>query len=72
MIYYVVTELQVINGTPAVLAQAFDDRIAAISRYYTVLAAACASSIELHGAYLTSSEGAQMMSEVFDRRNLDE
>ena len=70
--YYVVTELQVTNGVPATLVYCFNDYKAAQAKYYSILAAACMSTLDLHGAFLTSSEGEQLKSEVFDNRVVPE
>ena len=68
MSYYIVTEIQVNNGTPAVVSYIFSDYERTLAKYYTILATACASALELHGAFITDSEGTQLMSQVFDRR----
>ena len=66
--YYIVTELQVNNGTPAVLTQVYGNRDQAYAKYFTVLAAAAVSSLELHGAYIATSTGAMLENHMFDRR----
>ena len=73
MTYYIVTELQVNNGNPAVVSYVFTDYNDALAKYYTILSVACKSTLEVHGAFLASSEGIQLMGQVFDRQaDLDE
>ena len=66
--YYIVTELQVNNGTPAALNQVYTDEGQAYAKYFTILAAAAVSGLEIHGAYMMTSGGAMMENYIFDRR----
>ena len=66
--YFVVTEIQVANGVPAVLTWAFDSYVNALEKYYTILSVACKSTIDIHGAYLLSTNGDKLKSEIFDKR----
>lgn len=71
--YYIVNELQVNNGSSAVISYTFDNETSALAKYYTILAAAVASNITMHGAYLLSTYngGTLMRSEVIDRTPAD-
>ena len=67
-IYYIVIELQVNNGKPAMLQNVYSDHNQALSKFYTILASAAVSSVELHGAYIIASDVGQEDFKVFDRR----
>jgi len=73
--FYTVIEVQMNNGTPAVLNTVYqeaegekpaEDR--ALSKYFTVLSYAALSNIEYHAAYIIRSDGAVLGEKIFDRR----
>lgn len=66
--FYTVIEKQVINGTPATIATHYDSYTAALAAFFTICAAAAASSIEYHAAHVIRSDGIMIEGRVFDRR----
>lgn len=71
--FYTLLEIQIINGTKAIVPPViYDDRNAALSALYTTLAAAVLSTIEYHAVLLITSDGAVMpQSAVYDRRETE-
>lgn len=65
---YIVIEMQTNGATTAVLNNAFTDRNLALQKYYTVLAAAAVSQVEVHTAIIVDELGNINYAESFDRR----
>lgn len=65
---YIVIEMQTNGTTTAVLNNAFTDRNLALQKYYTVLAAAAVSQVEVHTAILVDEFGNTHYQDSFDRR----
>lgn len=56
---YIVTELQTnSDNTVAVLNNTFTDRLAAESKYHTILSFAAVSTLPVHAAQIATNEGA--------------
>ena len=70
--FFTVVEKQISqNGTPGTLTYHFDGDNAeplALSKYYTVLAAAATSATPYHAAFIIRDDGITIESRVFDRR----
>ena len=69
---FIVIEMQTNGETTAVLNNAFTDRNLALQKYYTVLAAAAVSQVEVHTAILVDELGITHYRESFDRRVANE
>lgn len=65
---YIVIELQTNNGTTGNFVFAFADLADAYAKYYTILAAAAKSSVEVHTALILTETGGIVRAECFDRR----
>jgi len=65
--FYIVLEVQSINGTKSIIPQTYDDLDAAYAKLYTVLAAAAGSEIEFHAGYLLNSAGEMIEGRAFSR-----
>ena len=65
--FYTVIEIQN-NGTPAQLTTFYTDRNQALSKYYTILAAAAISQLAFHAGYIIRDDGVMIEGRVFDRR----
>lgn len=68
MTKYIVVELQTnASGSVANIVTSYDERNAAESKYYSILAAAAVSQLPKHAAVLMTSEGYLVESKCFDR-----
>lgn len=68
MALYTTIENQIrMDGTPGLLYDHYTDESKALSKFYTICAAAALSGIPYHAAYLIY-EGGATMQRVFDRR----
>jgi len=56
------------DGSRGLLYDHFDDLNAALTKYYTVCAAAAVSGIPYHAAYLLQGDGVVLEQRIFDRR----
>ena len=56
------------DGSRGLLYDHFDDLNAALTKYYTVCAAAAVSDIPYHAAYLLQGDGVVLEQRIFDRR----
>lgn len=65
---YIVTELQTNGETTAVLNYTYTDKNVALQKYYTILAAAAVSQVEVHTAMIINEIGLVEYRESFDRR----
>lgn len=66
--FYTTVENQVRNdGSRGLLYDHFDDESRALSKFYTICAAAAISEIPYHAAFLIYDDG-RMMQRIFDRR----
>lgn len=64
---YLVLEIQTNNGTTAVVpAVAFTDLNRAYQKYYTALAAAAVSTVEVHTVMLFTEKGEMIRVEFFE------
>lgn len=64
---YIVLELQTTNGTTAVVPPvAFDNLEQAYQKFYTVLAAAAVSSVQIHSATMLNENGDLIRAEHFE------
>lgn len=66
--FYTVIEKQVIGGTPATLVDHYTDEAQALSKFFTICAAAAVSTIEYHAAHIIRDDGIMIEGRVFDRR----
>lgn len=69
---YLVIEIQKTGDQIANIVTAHDDRNAADSKYYTVLAAAAISSVPKHAASLLTEDGMCIRSEVYEHYEHEE
>ena len=69
---YIVTEMQTNGETTAVLNDVYTDRSLALQKYYTILAAAAVSQVEVHTATVTNELGVTEFRAYFDRREESE
>lgn len=68
MTFYTVLEIQMLQGgIKSTLATAHDSYDAALSAYYSVLAAAAINGIPYHAGYLIDSKRGVRESKIFDR-----
>ena len=66
--FYTTVENQVRgDGSRGLLYDHFDDESRALSKFYTICAAAAISEIPYHAAFLIYDDG-RMMQRIFDRR----
>lgn len=71
--FYTTIENQVReDGGRGLLFDHFDDLDRALSKLYTILAAASISNIPYHSGHLLRSDGIMIEGRVFDRRNTNE
>lgn len=56
------------DGSKGLLYDHFDNLNAAVAKYYTVCAAAAASEIPYHAAFIIADDGRMVKQEIFDRR----
>lgn len=70
---YVIIEMQTNNNSTAVVTpiQTATQENTAFQKYYTTLAAAAVSNVELHTVLLLNEEGVIMRNEKFDRRVIE-
>lgn len=63
---YIVMELQTSSdGTVANLVWQFDDRLAAESKYHSILAAAAISQLPIHASMIFTNDGTMVMSAYY-------
>lgn len=62
---YLVIELQTTNGTTANLVTQYNDLAKAQQKYYSVLAAAVVSKVDVHSAMIVDETGFLLMNESF-------
>lgn len=67
--YTTVENQKRLDGSYGLLYDHFEDKNAAIAKFYTICAAAAVSEIPYHSAMLINSYGATEKLEVFDRRD---
>lgn len=65
---YIVTELQTNGEVTSVLNNTYTDRGLALQKYYTILASAAVSDVEVHTAFVANEIGVVEYRESFDRR----
>lgn len=63
---YIVTELQTNGETTAVLNYSYTDKNIALQKYYTILAAAAVSTVEVHTALIMNKYGLVEACESFE------
>ena len=68
--FYIVNEIQIVDGVKSVLNYAFDDHKSAEGKYYAILSAATQSTAEYIGAVLLAcgESIATLMSKAYDNR----
>ena len=69
---FIVLELQTNNGKTGNFVYAFDELADAYAKYYTILAAAAKSSVEVHAAMILTEKGEVIRVECFDRSEVEE
>lgn len=63
---YLVIEIQTSDaGVVSNIVQSYSSRAEAESRYYTIMASACISSIAIHSVVLMTNEGFTIMSNCY-------
>lgn len=65
---FIVLELQTNGGKTGNFVYAFDELADAYAKYYTILAAAAKSNVEVHTALILTETGGTVREECFDRR----
>lgn len=65
---YIVIELQTNGGTTANIVNAYNDFSVALQAYYTILAAAAVSSVEIHAAVMLNARGELLRHESFTHK----
>lgn len=68
---YIVIELQTNGGTTANIVNAYTDFAVALQAYYTILAAAAVSSVEIHAAVMVNAKGELLRHESFTHKGED-
>lgn len=68
--FYIVNEIQIVNGATNVLNYAFDNQKSAEGKYYSILSAATQSQADYIGATLVQCNDSIMllMSKAYDNR----
>ena len=66
---YIVIELQTTGGVTANIVTAYADFAVALQKYYTILAAAAVSSVEIHAAVMLNAKGELLRHESFTHNN---
>ena len=69
---FIVLELQTNGGKTGNFVYAFDNLSDAYAKYYTILAAAAKSNMEVHTALILTETGGIVRAECFDRREVEE
>jgi len=62
---FIVSEIQTNNGTSAVLTDVFTDESLANQKYYTILAYATVSDIDVHAAAMFNEYGGMLKNDCF-------
>lgn len=63
---YLVIEIQTSAvGTTSAIVDTYQDKAAAESKYYTILASACISNVPVHSAVIMTDEGFTIKSECY-------
>lgn len=63
---YLVVELQTFeNGNMSTPAYAYDDRLSAEAKYYSVLSVATKSALPVHACVLMTSDGRPLMNKAY-------
>lgn len=57
------------DGSKGLLYDHYDDKSAALAKFYAVCAAAATSGLPYHSAHILRSDGVIIKDEIFDRRN---
>lgn len=65
---FIVIEMQTNGGEVATIINKYTDLNQAYQKYYTVLAAAAVSNVEVHTALILTETGGIVRAECFDRR----
>jgi len=68
---YIVIELQTNGGVTANIVTAYADFSVALQAYYTILAAAAVSSVEIHAAVMVNSKGELLRHESFTHKGVE-
>lgn len=68
---YIVIELQTNGGTTANIVNAYTDFAVALQAYYTILAAAAVSSVEIHAAVMVNAKGELLRHESFAHKGVE-
>lgn len=68
---YIVIELQTNGGVTANIVRAYEDFAVALQAYYTTLAAAAVSSVEIHAAVMVNAKGELLRHESFTHKEAD-
>ena len=69
---FIVIEMQTNGDKTGNFTFAFDNLADAYAKYYTILAAAAKSNVEVHTALILTETGGIVRSECFDRREVEE
>ena len=72
--FYIVNEIQVVDGVQSVLNFVFTDQREAEAKYYSVLAVAALSTIDYHGATLIFCDESivMLLSKAYENRVVTE
>lgn len=72
--FYIVNEIQIVNGAKNVLNYAYDNQKSAEGKYYAILSAATQSQADYIGVTLTQCGDniTQLMSKAYDNRQTPE
>ena len=65
---YIVIEMQTNNGQAATITTAYADLNVAYQKYYTILAAAAVSNVEIHSAMIITPTADLIVTQHFDHR----
>lgn len=65
---YIVIEIQTTNGTASTITTAYADLNTAYNKFYTILAAAAVSSVEIHSAMIITPTADLIVTQHFDHR----
>lgn len=66
---YIVTEIQTFDtGAISTPSYAYDDRLSAESKYFSILSAAAKSALPVHACVLMTSEGMPLMNKAYTHK----
>lgn len=65
---YIVIEMQATNGTTSTITTTYADLNTAYNKFYTILAAAAVSQVDIHSAMIITPQADLVVTKFFDHR----